>query len=85
MRVAAALQKAGASPGTAFGFLLAAPATNIPTLMVLSRGRVQVREAAKNALRSSPQQRGQAVACTAPHSLTGRTALRQAAARTATH
>ena len=38
--VASALQKAGASPGTAFAFLLAAPATNIPTLMILSRGAV---------------------------------------------
>jgi len=34
--VAAALQKAGATAGTSFAFLLAAPATNIPTLMVLS-------------------------------------------------
>ena len=38
--VAAALQKAGASPGTAFAVLLAAPATNIATLMVLSRRAV---------------------------------------------
>ena len=36
--VASALQQSGASAGTAFAFLLSAPATNIPTLMVLSRG-----------------------------------------------
>lgn len=35
--LAAALQKAGCSPGLAFAFLLCAPATNLPTLLFLAR------------------------------------------------
>ena len=34
--LAAAIQKAGGSPGLAFGFLLSAPATNLPTLLLLT-------------------------------------------------
>ena len=34
---AAAIQKAGAAPGLAFAFLLVAPATNLPTLLLLLR------------------------------------------------
>jgi uncharacterized membrane protein YraQ (UPF0718 family) len=35
--LAAAIQKAGGSPGLSFSFLLAAPATNMPTLLLLLR------------------------------------------------
>lgn len=35
--LAAGLQKAGGSPGLAFAFLLSAPATNLPTLLLLLR------------------------------------------------
>jgi hypothetical protein len=35
--IAAAIQKAGGSPGLAFGFLLSAPATNLPTLLLLTK------------------------------------------------
>lgn len=35
--LAAAIQKAGGSPGLAFGFLLSAPATNLPTLLFLTK------------------------------------------------
>jgi uncharacterized membrane protein YraQ (UPF0718 family) len=35
--LAAAIQKAGGSPGLAFGFLLSAPATNLPTLLLLTK------------------------------------------------
>lgn len=35
--LAAGIQKAGGSPGLAFAFLLSAPATNVPTLLLLLR------------------------------------------------
>eukprot|EP00966_Prymnesium_polylepis_P157969 3651102-Prymnesium_polylepis.1 len=43
---AAAIQKAGGAPGLAFAFLLAAPATNLPTLLLLLRSRGHGRAAA---------------------------------------
>ena len=43
--LAAGIQKAGGSPGLAFAFLLSAPATNLPTLLLLLR--TQKRESAR--------------------------------------
>mmetsp|Transcript_38872 Transcript_38872/g.60749 ORF Transcript_38872/g.60749 Transcript_38872/m.60749 type:complete len:500 (+) Transcript_38872:97-1596(+) len=41
--LAAAIQKAGGSPGLAFGFLLSAPATNLPTLLLLTKKMLATR------------------------------------------